>query len=230
MKTIGLIGGTSWVSTTEYYRLINQTISARLGGMNSAKLLLYSVNHEEFKALPSTNWDKVAIQLSAIGKTLEEAGADCLLLCANTMHRVAEKLQENIKIPLIHIAVETAKEIKIHHITRVGLLGTRVTMEQAFFKEILSAHGMVTFIPEDNDRDFIESTIFTELSKGIFRKETKEKYIALIHRLIRQGAEGIILGCTEIPLLLKQEDCPVPVFDTTAIHSKAAVEFSLFND
>jgi aspartate racemase len=227
MKTIGLIGGTSWVSTLEYYRFINQFTNERLGGTNSARLLLYSVNHAEFMPTVATDWDETAVRFSAIAQNLEKAGADCLLLCANTLHIMAEPVAHSLRIPLIHIATETSAVIKKQKLKKVGLLGTRFTMEKPFFKDKLLEDGIDTIIPDPEDRDFIHTSILTELGKGIFTAQTKERYITIINKLSSLGAEGVILGCTEIPILIKQEDSQVPVFDTTAIHSKAAVEFAL---
>jgi aspartate racemase len=228
MKTLGLIGGTSWVSTTDYYRIINQETNQRLGGLNSAKLFLYSLNYGEFK--PSADpvaLENMANQLTDISLKLQTAGADCILLCANTLHLVADSVQKSINIPLIHIAEVTAREIVKQKINKVALLGTKFTMEQFFFKEKLSAVGITTLIPGDAERDFIHATIFNELGKGIFTKETKGKYLAIIDQLIKQGSEGVIFGCTEIPMLIKEEECSIPVFDTMLIHAKAAVEFAL---
>jgi len=228
MKTLGLIGGTSWVSTVDYYRIINQRINERLGGLNSAKILLYSMNFEEFKPSADANeWGQIADNLLSIAKRLENSGADCILLCANTPHMVADSIQQNIHIPLIHIAEETAKVIAKQKITKVGLLGTKFTMEQPFFKERLSKYNIMTLIPVEAERDFIHSSIFNELGKGIFKNETKKKYLDIIENLRNEGAQGIILGCTEIPLLIKQEDCKAKLFDTTIIHAESAVEFAL---
>lgn len=228
MKTVGLIGGTSWVSTIDYYRLINQLINERLGGLNSAKLLLWSVNFEEFKnRAESGNWTENGILLSDIAKRLEQAGADCIMLCANTPHIVADIVQSHITIPLLHIAEETAKEIARQKINTVGLLGTKFTMEHAFFKERLSKYSIATLIPEPDDCDYIHASIFNELGKGIFKKETKTKYLEIIETLRIKGAEGIIFGCTEIPMLIKPEECSIVAFDTTMIHARAAVEFAL---
>ncbi len=228
MKTLGLIGGTSWVSTVDYYRIINQQINERLGGLNSAKVFLYSMNFEEFKPPADPNqWGPIGDFLSNIAQRLEIAGAECVVICANTPHLVADVVQRNIHIPLIHIAEVTAVEIKKQKIKRVGLLGTKFTMEQNFFKDKLSLQKIEVLIPDANDREFVHHCIFNELGKGIFRPETKARYITIIDKLIEQGAEGIIFGCTEIPMLIKQEDCSVPVFDTTVIHATAAVEFAL---
>lgn len=227
MKTIGLIGGTSWISTVEYYRAINLEVNQRLGGSSSARLLLYSVNHAEFHANDDTDWDDVADRLAAIAMTLEKAGADCLLLCANTMHMVSDSVQARIDIPLIHIAVQTAKEIRKRNIEKVALLGTRFTMEESFFKDKLCEEGVTALMPDDADRAFINSSIFSELAKGIFTPQTKERYIRIIDKMIGEGAGGVILGCTEIPLLVNEKDLSVPAFDTGAIHAHAAVEFAL---
>lgn len=228
MKTLGLIGGTSWVSTVDYYKIINQQVNERLGGLNSAKIFLYSLNFEEFKPPTDPNqWVPIADFLSNIAQRLEKAGAECIVICANTPHMVADVVQKNIHIPLIHIAEATAAEIKKRQIKRVGLLGTKFTMEQNFFKEKLSRQQIETLIPEADDREFIHYSIFKEFGKGIFSPETKARYVTIIDKLIEQGAEGIIFGCTEIPMLIKQEDCSVPVFDTTVIHATAAVEFAL---
>jgi aspartate racemase len=226
MKTIGLIGGTGWISTIEYYRAINQGVNEKMGGSNTAKLLLYSVNFAEFKPTEATDWEATAKRLSAIAQKLERAGADCLLLCANTMHLMADTVKASIQIPLIHIVEETAKAIKNKNIDKVALLGTRFTMEKPFFKERLAASGVTPMIPDPEDRDFIHSSIFSELEKGIFNPQTKERYIRIIEKLVGRGAGGVILGCTEIPLLINQADCSVPAFDTGAIHAHAAVAFA----
>ncbi len=228
MKTLGLIGGTSWLSTIDYYRIINQSVNERLGGLNSAKIFLYSLNLEELKPpADPAQWGPAADFLSGITKKLETAGADCIVLCANAPHFVADIIQQHIGIPLIHIAEATAKEIKKHGLKKVALLGTKTTMEQGFFRDKLSQQQIETIIPGNDAREFIHHSIFNELGRGIFSAETKKRYIRIINELSENGAEGIILGCTEIPLLLKQEDSPIPVFDTTLIHAKAAAGFAL---
>lgn len=228
MKTLGLIGGTSWLSTVEYYRNINQLVNERLGGLNSAKMFLYSLNLEEFKPpVDPAAWKPTTEHLISIAQSLETAGAECLIICANTPHMVADIIQRSIGIPLIHIAEATALEIKKQGLKKVALLGTRITMEQSFYTDKLSAHGIETIIPETNDREFINNSIFTELGKGLFTTDTKERYLQIIEKLIQQGAEGMIFGCTEIPLLINQAECQVPIIDTTVIHSKAAVDFAL---
>ncbi|HTR82251.1 MAG TPA: aspartate/glutamate racemase family protein [Bacteroidota bacterium] len=228
MKTIGLIGGTSWVSTVEYYRIINRLTHERLGGANSAKILLYSVNFEEFK--PPANdegWKQKAEFLTGIAQRLERAGADCLLLCANTPHMVADDVQKRIGIPLLHIAEMTANEIRKQGIDTVALLGTKFTMEKDFFRNKLASHGIHTLIPTDPEREFIHQSIYTEFAKEVFTNETKKRYLHIIKDLESKGAKGIILGCTEIPLLIQQKDCDVPTFDTTLIHATSAVDFAL---
>ncbi len=228
MKTIGLIGGTSWVSTAEYYRVINERMNARLGGLHSARILLYSVDFEEFKppAKPA-EWGEFGAKFTNIAQRLEEGGAECLLLCANTPHMVADVVQSNIRIPLLHIAEVTAREITKQRMYKVGLLGTKITMEQSFFTEKLSAHGIQSIIPNESERAFVHSSIFEELTKGIFKKETKERFLRIIEGLKKEGAMGIILGCTEFPLLVKQTECDLPLFDTTSIHASSAVDFAL---
>ena len=228
MKTLGLIGGTSWVSTIDYYRIINQQINDRLGGLNAARLLLYSLNYEEFKPPPDPkDWGPTSEGLATIAKKLEVAGAECIILCANTPHMAADIIQENIAIPLIHIAEETSKEIARHRLNKIGLIGTRFTMEQSFFTEKLSKNGISTLIPGNEERDYIHSTIFNELAKGIFSDEIKNNYLQIMEGLMQKGAEGIILGCTEIPMLLKPGDYTMKTFDTTLIHATAAVNFAL---
>jgi aspartate racemase len=228
MKTLGLIGGTTWHSTVDYYRIINQRVNDRLGGHSSARLLLYSVNFEEMKP-PSDpdRWSQVAATLCDIAAKLERAGAECIVLCANTPHLVADQVQTSVRIPLIHIADATAKAIAVQGLTTIGLLGTKFTMEHSFFKERLARAGITTIVPDDADRAFVHDSIFGELGRGVLTKETKGAYLAIIDRLVSRGAQGVILGCTEIPMLIKPEDCAVPTFDTTTIHATAAVDFAL---
>ena len=230
MKTLGLIGGTSWVSTIDYYRIINQQINDRLGGLNAARLILYSLNYEEFKPPPDPkDWGATSEGLISIAKNLEAVGAECIILCANTPHMAADIIQKNIAIPLIHIAEETSKEITKHNLNKIGLIGTRFTMEQSFFKKKLSKYGISTIIPEKDERDYIHNTIFNEFARGIFSDEIKKNYLQIMDNLMQRGAEGIILGCTEIPMLLKPGDCKMKTFDTTLIHATAAVNFALGN-
>jgi len=228
MKTLGLIGGTSWVSTVDYYRIINQTVNEKLGGLNSAKLFLYSVNFAEVKKfVDENNWNGISSIFCSAAEKLEYAGAEGMIICANTPHKVADDIRKVIQIPLIHIAEVTAREIRKRGIKKAGLLGTKFTMEDDFFNDKLSEEQIAALIPHIDDREFIHGSIFNELGKGIFTQETRQGYLAIINKLVEQGAEGIIFGCTEIPLLIKPEDCPVPVFDTTIIHAKAAADFAL---
>lgn len=230
MKTLGLIGGLSWFSTSVYYRTINQLTNERLGGAHSAELLLYSVDFNDFKTLQEKDdWEQIESMLSGIALRLENAGADCIVICSNTPHLVADGIREKIKIPLIHIAQETAKAIIQQGVGKVGLLGTKFTMESSFFKDRLSKFGIEPIIPNEADRDFIHASIFNELTGGIFKEETKNKYLEIIEKFRRDGAEAVIFGCTEISLLVNQSDCNVMIYDTTAIHSKAAVDFALLD-
>lgn len=228
MKTLGLIGGLSWLSTAVYYRTINQLVNERLGGSNSARLILYSVNFNDFRVLQEAgDWKRVEAMLSDIAVRLEKAGADCVMMCTNTPHLVADGVKERLTVPFLHIADETAREIVRRKAGKVALLGTRFTMERPFFKDRLSKYGVHTVIPGEADREFIHSSIFDELTKGVFKAETRRRYLAIIDALRKDGAEGVVLGCTELPLLLDKVDCGLPVYDTTAIHSKAAVDFAL---
>jgi aspartate racemase len=227
MKTIGLIGGSTWVSTADYYKIINQLTNQLLGGSHSASILMYSLKFHEFRVLVEEGrTEEVKKLLISIAQNLEKAGAECLLICANTPHMFAEHIQAGIKIPLIHIAEETAKEIRLQQLKKVALLGTKPTMEQSFYKDKLAQYGIQTIIPDDTDREMINDTIFNEFSKEIFSDETRRKYMAVIEKLRSLGAEGVILGCTEIPLLIKQKDSSIPVFDTMSIHCHAAVKFA----
>ncbi|MGZ3902359.1 MAG: aspartate/glutamate racemase family protein [Bacteroidia bacterium] len=228
MKTLGIIGGLSWYSTSVYYRNINKFTNERLGGSHSAKMLLYSVDFNEFKVLQEKNdWNKVEEMLTDIALRLQTAGADCLVMATNTPHLVADIIREKIKIPLLHIAEETAKEIINQNINKVGLIGTKFTMENAFFKDRLAKFGIDTVIPNDSDRGFIHDSIFNELTKGVFKNETKLKYSEIIDKLKQNGAQGVIFGCTEISLLITQKECNIIVFDTTEIHSMSAANFAL---
>ncbi|HKO81843.1 MAG TPA: aspartate/glutamate racemase family protein [Chitinophagaceae bacterium] len=232
MKTIGLIGGISWLSSMEYYRLLNEEVNKRLGGVHAGKIILYSVNFAEIKVLTAEDrWEEIAMIVNDVARKLEQAGADCILIGANTMHKIADEIQQNIGIPIIHIAEATALQVKKQHLKKVALLGTKYTMQLDFYKDKLSAQGITAIIPEDDEEiEFINTAIYEEMGKGIFLPATKQKILDVINSLIKKGAEGIVLGCTEIPLLIKQEDCSVPVFDTTQIHSTAAVNFALSNE
>ena len=226
MKTLGLIGGTTWISTMDYYSLINRRTNELLGGLNSAKILLYSVNFEDFRPpLDPNDWEGLTAKLVAIARQLEDNGVDAIMFCANTPHLIADKVQDRIDIPLIHIAQAAAREIASRHIKKVALLGTRITMEQSFFKDKLAKNGIKALVPEAEDRQFMHDAIFNEMSRGIFSAETKQRFIEIINGLVAKGAEGVILGCTEFPHLIKAEDCSVPLFDTTVMHAEAAVQF-----
>lgn len=228
MKTLGLIGGTSWHSTVDYYKLINRMVNERLGGLHAARLVMHSMNfHEFYSDNQAGGWESTARFLTPIAQQLEQIGAEGLVLCANTPHMVAPQIQAAIKIPLIHIAEATALEIRKANLQRVALLGTVFTMEQPFYRDILAKHGIETIVPEKTERDWIHSTIFNELGLGIFKPETKSEYIRIMKELKQQGAEGVILGCTEIPMLMTLDECPLKGFDTTVIHATAAVDFML---
>jgi aspartate racemase len=228
MKTLGLIGGISWVSTADYYKLINEGVNEKLGGIDFAKCIIHSFNYADIiKNNNNNDWDATFKMLSEACENLEKSGVQAIVLCANTMHLLAERLEQKITIPVIHIATETAKEIKKQQLSKVGLLGTKFTMELDFFTAKLSAQNIETIIPEKADRDFIQETIYHELGKGIINQSSKERFLRIIEELIEKGAEGIILGCTEIPLLIAANEVSVPVFDTTLIHSAAAVAFVL---
>jgi aspartate racemase len=228
MKTLGLVGGTSWVSTVDYYKYLNEEINSRLGGNEFARCIIHSFNYGEIQKLTSKqDWDTLLELVSAASNGLVNAGAEGIVLCANTMHLIADPLQERLKVPIIHIVEATAAEIRKAGLDIVILLGTRFTMEMDFFKERLARHGIRTMIPEAAEREFIHGTIFGELARGECRPETKERYLGVIDALTRKGAQGAILGCTEIPLVLKQSDATVPLFDTTRIHASAAATFAL---
>jgi aspartate racemase len=228
MKKLGLIGGISWVSTADYYKLINQGINDRLGGLNFAECIIYSFNYADIKRNNDANdWESTFTMLLAAGNGLKHCGAEAIVLCANTMHLIADRLEEAIGLPVIHIATATAAAIEKHGLKKVGLLGTKFTMELDFFTSKLHDKDIEAIIPDAEDRDFVHATIFDELGKGIVTDATKERYLAIISKLIANGAEGIILGCTEIPLVIQPGDISVPAFDTALIHSEAAVKFAL---
>jgi aspartate racemase len=229
MKTIGLIGGMSWESSSEYYRLINEAIKAKVGGLHSAKCILYSLDFAEIAILQRQNrWSDAAKILIDAAKSLENGGADFLIICANTMHKVADDIQANVHIPLLHIADVTAKQVREAGICKVGLLGTRYTMEEDFYiKRLKQKFSLDVLIPNAEDRQLVNQVIFDELVVGKIYSTSKKQFIRIIERLVNEGAEGIILGCTEIGLLIQDEDCRVPIFDTTKIHALAAVEYAL---
>jgi aspartate racemase len=228
MKIIGLIGGMTWHSTIEYYRLINAGVQSRLGGSHSAQCILYSLDFQDLERQQiEGGWDAIAETIADAARSVERAGADALLICANTMHRVARIVEAAVSIPLIHIADAAAGEIQRQQLRTVGLLGTRFTMEQEFYRERLeSHHGLRVLIPEPEERNVIHRVIYEELGHGLVLDRSRELYREIITRLKDRGAEGVILGCTEIPLLVKPEDSAIPSFDTTALHAAAAVEFA----
>jgi aspartate racemase len=231
MKTIGLLGGMSWESTQTYYRLINEGVKSRLGGLHSAKLVLYSVDFAEIEALQHQgDWPATARILSGAALSLENAGADFLMIGTNTMHKVAPEIEEAINIPLLHIADATANVLTQDNIQRVGLLGTRFTMEQAFYRERLEAAGIEVVTPDAPQRAEVHRVIYEELCQGETQPPSREAYLAVINSLAEQGAQAVILGCTEIGLLIKQTDTPVPLYDTTAIHAAQAVNQALTGD
>lgn len=229
MKTIGLIGGMSWESTIPYYRQINQAIKERLGGLHSAKVVLYSVDFHEVERLQhSGDWEAAGELLACAARALELAGADFLVLCTNTMHKVAPAIEAAVRIPLFHIADPTAEAIKDAGLSTVGLLGTRFTMEQAFYKgRLREQHGLQVLIPSKNDRDIIHRVIYEELCLGRVVEASRDEYRRIMAELVDQGAEGIVLGCTEISLLVAPQDSSVPLFDTTTIHARMAAEWAL---
>jgi len=229
MKTIGLIGGMSWESSIEYYRIINETVKEKLGGLHSAKSLMHSVDFAEIEVLQHENkWAEASDALVDAAQSLERGGADFVVLCTNTMHKVADDIQTNIKIPFIHIADATAQLIKDTGIQKIGLLGTRFTMEEDFYKGRLSEkYGLDVIIPDAQGCEIVHRVIYDELVLGRIYQSSKEKYIGIIEQMVAQGAEGVILGCTEIGLLVHQEDSQVPLFDTTRIHAETAVDYAL---
>jgi aspartate racemase len=230
VKTLGLIGGITWLSTVEYYRAINEQVNSRLGGHHSAKIILYSVDFAEFQPPPPDDepgWADISRRFGDAAARLEGAGADGLVLCANTPHKVAAAIRSRTRIPLVHIAEATSAAVAGRGLDRVALLGTRPTMEAAFYPELLRARGVETIVPDADDRAWIHGSIFAELTKGVFTDATRARYVSIVERLVSRGAKGVILGCTEIPLLLREGDCPVPTFDTTLLHVGAAVDFAL---
>lgn len=229
MKTIGLIGGMSWESSSEYYRIINETVRERLGGLHSAECIMYSADFEQIENLQHQGkWEELTKLMLNFAQKLEGAGADFIVICTNTMHKMAEEVENNTNIPLLHIADATAGRIIDKGLGKLGLLGTNFTMEEDFFKKRLEEkYNIEVIIPSQNDREIIDSVIYHELCLGIIKQSSKKKYKEVINRLISDGADGVILGCTEIPLLVSQGDVEMPVFDTTTIHAKSAVEFAL---
>ena len=228
MKTIGMLGGMSWESTLSYYRALNLGVKGALGGLHSAKILLNSVDFAEIEALQHEGrWDETALILADAAVALETAGADFLMICTNTMHKVAPQIQARIKIPLLHIADATATVLRKDGVKRVGLLGTRFTMEQDFYRERIEEQGIEVIVPDPGARDLVHRVIYEELCLGKINAESKVQFLNIVDALAGAGAEAVILGCTEIALLIQQEDTPIPLYDTTAIHAEQAVLFAL---
>ncbi|VDG97021.1 putative racemase [Lysinibacillus sphaericus] len=228
MKIIGLIGGMSWESSAEYYRIINEEVKKRLGGLHSAKCLLYSVDFEEIERFQTQGeWENAGEKLGEAASSLEKAGAEFILICTNTMHKVVDAIQSKINIPILHIADATAEQINKQEITNIGLLGTRYTMEQEFYKSRIESKGINVIVPDMKEREIVNKIIFDELCLGKIHQESRDYYKSVIQNLIISGAQGIILGCTEIGLLIKPDDSKVPLFDTTYIHALEAVNLSL---
>ncbi len=228
MKTIGLIGGMSWESTVTYYQIINETVKDELGGLHSAKCILYSVDFQEIEQCQAEgDWEKSARILSFAAQSLEKAGADFIVICTNTMHKVAPQIQSQVHIPILHIAEMTAMALKQQGVTTVGLLGTRYTMQQDFYKQVLLDNGIQVLIPSPEDMELVNRVIYDELCLGSILAPSKAAYLQIIQDLVAQGAQGIILGCTEIGLLIGQEDTDTPIFDTTKIHARQAALLSI---
>ena len=229
MKTIGLLGGMSWESTIPYYRLINEGIKARLGGLHSASLLLHSVDFHDIEACQSSgDWDRAGEILASAAAGLERAGAEGIVLCTNTMHKVASQIEDRCSVPFLHIADATARAIQKANLQQVALLGTRYTMEQDFYRgRMRDTHGIETCVPDEEDRGRVNQIIFDELCLGTFSEPSRAYFIDLIARMANQGAEGVIFGCTEIGLLVSQDQSPIPVFDTAALHAADVVDFML---
>lgn len=228
MKTIGLIGGMSWESTVTYYRVINEEIKKRLGGFHSGKILLYSVDFDEIeKCQMSGEWEKSGEILADAAKRLEKAGADFIVICTNTMHKVFGQVQAAVKIPVLHIAETTAEIMKKDKITKTGLLGTRFTMEQDFYKSVLAENGIAAVVPDEDGRKTVNDVIYNELCMGQIKESSKKQFLEIIEKLRDQGAQAVILGCTEIGLLVEQKDVDIPVYDTALIHAEVAAEKSL---
>lgn len=229
MKVIGMIGGMSWESSLEYYRIINLAVKEKLGGLHSARSLMYSVDFDEIEKLQHQgDWEKATEMMVEAARRLEKGGADFIIICTNTMHKMVDDVQAGIGLPVLHIADAAARAIQERNLKIVGLLGTRFTMEEDFYRRRLEEkHRIEVIIPNDTDRQIVHDIIYKELCLGKIKTESRQKYIDIIRRFQEDGAEGVILGCTEIPLLVKQEFSPLPIFDTTDIHARAAVDFAL---
>ena len=229
IKTIGLIGGMSWESSIEYYRIINESVRGKLGGLHSAKCIMYSVDFAEMEPLQHLGkWNEATEILIAAARSVEAGGADFVMICTNTMHKVADEVQKHLRIPILHIADATAQAIKAAGFKRVGLLGTKFTMEEDFYKgRLVQKHNLEVIVPTAEARNVVNRVIYDELCMGKIEPSSKARYLDIMEHLAKEGAEGIILGCTEIGLLVKKEDCQVPLFDTTRIHALAAVEYAV---
>jgi len=232
MKTIGLIGGMSWESSQEYYRIINETAREKLGGLHSAQCLMFSFDFAEIEELQHFgNWKEATRRMVEAAQNLEKGGADFVLICTNTMHKMAKEVEDGIRIPLLHIADPTGQAIEAKSITKIGLLGTKYTMEHDFYKgRLISEFGLEVVVPDEADRQTVHDIIYDELCLGVVKEDSKKKYQQIIEKLKAAGAEGVILGCTEIMLLIKQADTDLPIFDTTRIHAETAVERALLED
>ena len=234
IKTIGIIGGVSWASSIEYYRLMNEMVRDRLGGVSSAQILMFSIEFGEFskqeRMADKGDWTLITNTMLDAAQRLKRGGADFIVIASNTLNSLAGTIEQNVGLPVLHIADATGKKVRQKGLHTVALLGTKYTMEQPFYRERLSKYGIKVVIPDEQERDYINTVIFDELCANRINPESRDGYKKIIDRLQKEeGAEGVILGCTEIPLLIKQEDVSIPVFDTTAIHSEAAVEYSLSN-
>ncbi len=228
MKTLGLIGGFSWISTAEYYKMINEGVNDKLGGLEFPQCAIYSFNYAEIKKNNNTdNWENTYQMVLEACNGLKASGVTGFILCANTMHLIADRLEKETGLPVIHIASATGTAIQKSGLKKVGLLGTKFTMELDFFKSKIIEKGIQVLTPNEADREFLHNTIYDELGKGIFTTQTKQRYLSIVKELINDGAEGIILGCTELPLIIQQSDITVPIFDTTMLHSQAAISFIL---
>lgn len=229
MKTIGLLGGMSWESTALYYKLINEEIKKQLGGLHSAKVVIYSIDFDEIEKLQHCgNWDETAVILSEAAKNIQNASADFLLICTNTMHKVAPEIKKNIDIPILHIADATGKKLQEENIEKIGLLGTAFTMKQDFYKERINNNfNIEVIIPNELDMNIVHKIIYEELCLGVLKDDSKKEYLRIIDNLVSKGTQGVILGCTEIGMLIKKEDTKVKLFDTTLIHSLEAVKQAL---
>jgi aspartate racemase len=228
VKVIGLLGGMSWESSLEYYRAVNERVKDLLGGFHSARTVLYSVDFAEIEAMQAGGrWDDAGAELARAAKALRAAGADVVVICTNTMHKVADRVAAAVDVPLLHLADATAAAIRAAGITRVGLLGTGFTMSEPFYRDRLAAHGLDVLVPGRDDRDLVHRVIYDELVLGVVREESREAFRGVIARLVGDGAEGVIYGCTEIELLVGAEDSPMPTFPTTRLHAEAAVDYAL---